>query len=419
MTRSNSWIAPLLALAAAVALAGGNNFASAQTTSGSNQKQSEQPTQSTTNNSSSQSGSQSTSQPAGQLQSTSQSGQTASGQNTPASNTRSTSGQTSTGGQATTSGQAGGQASSSHQQGQTPPTPPTQPGTQGNQQPGAARDMQSRDAQFRDSQQSRDTQRQFGDNRQTNVNVGIQFGAVTDRGLTVTSIERNSVFATSGLVQGDVIISVGGRPVRSQVEFVQFISVRRGEPIPVVVFRNGREETIHITYDASLIAPQGPANVGAAGANLLGVTFDTQVQNAAVVLHVVPGGPAATVGIKPGDEIVAINGQRINGHQQANQIVGAMRPGDQVEIQYLQLQQAQIVLGGPNVPRTAAAAGEVRVDQNVQRSNYQPEIQVQTNQGQNARLEGNVNRDTRQQPQSSGNQDQRPRNRSLLPRIRN
>jgi S1-C subfamily serine protease len=279
--------------------------------------------------------------------------------------------------------------------------------------------MQSRDAQFGDSQQSRDTQRQFGDNRQTNVNVGIQFGAVTDRGLTVTSIERNSVFATSGLVQGDVIISVGGRPVRSQVEFVQFISVRRGEPIPVVVFRNGREETIHITYDASLIAPQGPANVGAAGANLLGVTFDTQVQNAAVVLHVVPGGPAATVGIKPGDEIVAINGQRINGHQQANQIVGAMRPGDQVEIQYLQLQQAQIVLGGPNVPRTAAAAGEVRVDQNVQRSNYQPEIQVQTNQGQNARLEGNVNRDTRQQPQSSGNQDQRPRNRSLLPRIRN
>jgi membrane-associated protease RseP (regulator of RpoE activity) len=207
--------------------------------------------------------------------------------------------------------------------------------------------------------------------------------------------------------------------VRSHDEFIQFISVRRGERIPVIVLRDGRQETIYVVYDGG---PDVQVNVGnQQGAALLGVTFDANVQHAAVIAAVHPGGPAAQIGLKPGDHIVSINGRRIDNAQSAVQIVGTMRPGDQVELEFLQLQRTQLVLSQPgNIQASANVGGQVGVAQGTYQTNYPPSGatqasgQVQVNQNQDQ----NMNR-PQPQPQNRNQNQPSNQNRSLIPRLRN
>jgi hypothetical protein len=101
-----------------------------------------------------------------------------------------------------------------------------------------------------------------------------------------------------------------------------------------------------------------------------------------------------------------------------------MRAGEQVEIEYLQLQRAQLVLSAPgDVQTTAAISGQVGTGQNVQ-ANYPPSgqvqvgVQTQSGQGQNYRNDANANSNNRSQ-QSGGQNQPSNQNRGLIPRIRN
>ena len=131
------------------------------------------------------------------------------------------------------------------------------------------------------------------------VNIGIHFGVPTGRGLVIDTIDRNSVFFDSGLRRGDVLISLHGRPVRSEAEFVRWVHTHPGQRIPVVVLRDGRQETVYITYDQSMM-PQDhqvyrPVQPPVAGSQpFLGVMFDPQVFDAAIVRSVTSRQPSRT-----------------------------------------------------------------------------------------------------------------------------
>jgi S1-C subfamily serine protease len=162
-----------------------------------------------------------------------------------------------------------------------------------------------------------DVQSRSRNNRVQNVNLGIRFGAVGRRGLTVETIERDSLFFDSGLRRGDVIVSVYGRPIRSEVDFVTLVRSRPGVAIPVVVFRDGREEIIYLTYQHEIVPVEpvvvyhAPQVVGAPG--FLGVMFDTEIPEAAIVRSVFPDSPAARTGLRAGDKIIA-NERRSGDH---------------------------------------------------------------------------------------------------------
>jgi S1-C subfamily serine protease len=202
------------------------------------------------------------------------------------------------------------------------------------------------------------------------VNIGIHFGVATGRGLTIDTIERNSVFFDSGLRRGDVIISIHGRPIRSEVEFVEFVHQHPGQRVPVVILRDGREETVYITYEDEMVATdrqevyREPAAAGSRP--YLGLTFEGRIRDAAVVRAVVPESPAAEAGLQPGDFIVALNGQRIMSYDDAIAMIGSMRPGEQLDIDFSRRvdHQTRAVLAG--------RPGEV-----LRTATYPPDIQVQ------------------------------------------
>jgi C-terminal processing protease CtpA/Prc len=185
-------------------------------------------------------------------------------------------------------------------------------------------------------------------------NLGLQFGHATARGLTLNGIHQGSVFVNSGFRPRDVLYSVSGQPIRSIVDFQRFVALYPGQRVPVVVWRDGRQQTIYITPPADHSMVQQPRAAGAAiGQGKLGVTFDPQISNAAIVRSVNPGSPAERAGLQAGDMINALNGQRVASAQQAVQLVARMQPGQQVEIDFSRRHSAAAVLaGGEQVPHT-------------------------------------------------------------------
>lgn len=74
----------------------------------------------------------------------------------------------------------------------------------------------------------------------------------------------------------------------------------------------------------SFVTPPGEA--------FLGVTVNPNITNAAVVASVVPGSPAETAGIRPGDSIVALANHRIDSPRDLNVIMRAMSPGAVIDV---------------------------------------------------------------------------------------
>ncbi len=93
------------------------------------------------------------------------------------------------------------------------------------------------------------------------------FGAQT--GLLVREVEADSPAAAAGLRAGDVVIRVDSRPIASGADWMNVVRGKRGHPIPVVVLRDKREQTLTLIPDArkrsSLTLPAQPEGTHDAG----------------------------------------------------------------------------------------------------------------------------------------------------------
>jgi S1-C subfamily serine protease len=197
-----------------------------------------------------------------------------------------------------------------------------------------------------------------GRDREQDLRVGIQFGRITDRGLAINHLDRNSFLFNSGFRRGDVIVSVHGRPIRSDADFFRFVVLRPGERVPVVVLRDGRRETVYVVYhDVAADRRIYDNRQYQSGGAYLGVTFDTQYRDAVVIANVNPASPAQEAGLQPGDILVALNGREIRSYPEAISIVRAMRPGDELEmiVERARAERQMVaLLDAPPTVRTAA-----------------------------------------------------------------
>ena len=162
----------------------------------------------------------------------------------------------------------------------------------------------------------------------------INFGPATGRGLTIETLGPGSIFYDSGLRPGDVILTVGNQPLRSQADFERSIVGMWGQRIPATVLRDGRDETVFITFPQQMTGQlsQDQARLGEAQGRgyqanrpisatgeraFLGVGFDTLRYNTATVRDVLPGSAAEQAGLRQGDIIIALNGQPVSSYQDA------------------------------------------------------------------------------------------------------
>jgi S1-C subfamily serine protease len=123
----------------------------------------------------------------------------------------------------------------------------------------------------------------------------------TPESVHVKNVAEGSAAAAAGFKPGDVILRLDGTPVLNLRRLAAILGIYpEGHEVQVTVKRDGAETVL----GATLVAPKR----GQIGMNLVrprGNDFTPRVD------EVEEGTPAAAAGLKPGDEILALNGQRL------------------------------------------------------------------------------------------------------------
>jgi S1-C subfamily serine protease len=128
--------------------------------------------------------------------------------------------------------------------------------------------------------------------------------------LQVSDVEGTGAIAQSGLKEGDEIISVNGKSVHSEREFVDtmFADHESNRPAQVAIMRGGQQQTLSINTKPFVEEHLNSDNQ----LHDFGLVLDESEPSHVKVQTVIPRSPAFYGGVKPGDLITRLNGERIN-----------------------------------------------------------------------------------------------------------
>jgi S1-C subfamily serine protease len=75
------------------------------------------------------------------------------------------------------------------------------------------------------------------------------FGAAGGAGLLVRSVDTNSPADDAGMKAGDVVVKINSISVANGTDWTKTVHDNKGKPVPVVVLRDKREQTLTLTPD--------------------------------------------------------------------------------------------------------------------------------------------------------------------------
>jgi len=141
-------------------------------------------------------------------------------------------------------------------------------------------------------------------------------------GALVTNVGEGSPAALANLKAGDVLVEVGGKPVRDSHELMrEVIAHDVGESVDVVYVRAGKRASTKANLTARpepvVTVPSGGAANGSGSMGLAlrdlnpreAAQIGLPAKAIAIVTAVMPGSPADKAAVQPGDVIVEVDGQ--------------------------------------------------------------------------------------------------------------
>ncbi len=153
-------------------------------------------------------------------------------------------------------------------------------------------------------------------------------------GVLVTSIYDRSPAADAGLKRGDAILAVDGQPVDNPDAFgYRFTLKGANGQTPLTVLRGGKQSTVEVKLMPPPETPprnpvRGRARTPFAGATLVNmspaVAEEMQIDIAddgVIIADLDEQSVATSVGFKKGDQIVAINGERLASTKDAQRLI--------------------------------------------------------------------------------------------------
>lgn len=167
-------------------------------------------------------------------------------------------------------------------------------------------------------------------------------------GALVASLIKDGPAERSGIKAGDVIIEFDGKPVPTMRKLPRIVAETEvDKPVKVVVWRDGKKKTIHVTIgklDEEKIAAAGPGSgsdepetggdklVDPLGLTLAEVTpamrerfkLDEEARGV-VVTDVADDGVAFEKGIRPGDLVVEVSQEEVTSPEQVIEKIDAAR----------------------------------------------------------------------------------------------
>jgi len=167
--------------------------------------------------------------------------------------------------------------------------------------------------------------------QEVNQSLADSFGLSKPTGALVSSVEGGSPAAKAGLEPGDVILSLNGKEVSSSSELPPLVAaIRPGDGAKLQVWRKGASREIEVKVGAQKeekVASgesKESAATGRLGLAVRPLTSEERRQNDGKAgLRVEnASGAAARAGIRPGDVVLAVNGEPVTTPEQLKAIVG-------------------------------------------------------------------------------------------------
>jgi regulator of sigma E protease len=153
---------------------------------------------------------------------------------------------------------------------------------------------------------------------------GAEVPAYLDRPATVGVVEPDSPAARAGVEPGDVIVRVGSTDVGTWEQLEMTVSSRPGRAVELGLRRGGRDLRLLARIDPTTVRTRNNARFEI---GTLGVLPDVHPS----IRSVLAGEPAARAGLKAGDIIESIDGQRMVFAGQVSEAI-SKHPGEPVRI---------------------------------------------------------------------------------------
>jgi Do/DeqQ family serine protease len=152
------------------------------------------------------------------------------------------------------------------------------------------------------------------------------FNIPANQGAVIAQVSPRSAAARAGLKEGDVVLTVNGRPIRDGGALRNAVGLLEvGEVVRLDILRDGKPQTI----DAK-VGEYVPAKTDGETLNprLAGATFEDIGPNSrlaekvkgVLVANVESGSPAARTGLRKSDVIIAVNRQAISSTAELKQL---------------------------------------------------------------------------------------------------
>nr|WP_026145524.1 DegQ family serine endoprotease [Pseudomonas fuscovaginae] len=193
--------------------------------------------------------------------------------------------------------------------------------------------------------------------QEVNKDLAESFGLDKPAGALVAQVQDDGPAAKGGLQVGDVILSMNGQPIEMSADLPHLVgALKAGEKAKLEVVREGQRKTIELTVGAIPDEGKEMDSGRSAGAerssNRLGVSVadlsDEQKKandlvKGGVVIKEVQDGPAALIGLQPGDVITHLNNQAITDAKQFTEIAKALPKNRSVSMRVLRQGRASFI----------------------------------------------------------------------------
>lgn len=194
--------------------------------------------------------------------------------------------------------------------------------------------------------------------QEVNKDLAESFGLDKPAGALVAQVLENGPAAKGGLQVGDVILSMNGQPIIMSADLPHLVgSLKDGEKAKLEIIRNGKRQNLDISVGAM---PDDDADIGTGtgaeggverSSNRLGVSVTdltaeqkkTLELKGGVLIKEVQDGPAAMIGLRPGDVISHLNNQAIGSAKEFTEIAKELPKNRSVSMRVLRQGRASFI----------------------------------------------------------------------------
>ncbi|UVJ46621.1 DegQ family serine endoprotease [Pseudomonas sp. LS1212] len=192
--------------------------------------------------------------------------------------------------------------------------------------------------------------------QEVNKDLAESFGLDKPAGALVAQVMEDGPAAKGGLQVGDVILSMNGQPIIMSADLPHLVGgLKDGAKASLEVIREGKRKTLDVTVgilpeeDQSLSASakagveRSSNRLGVAVTDLTAEQKKSLDLQGGVVIKEVLDGPAALIGLQPGDVITHLNNQAIASANDFTQIAKELPKNRSVSMRVLRQGRASFI----------------------------------------------------------------------------